>query len=197
MVYARDGQWAQSEKNFRRAIELEPNNSGIYNDSSTWLLQPLGRIEEAVRQMRLAADADPLSSFIQQRLGYMLISARRYEEAAAHCAGSPECLGRVRLGQGKVNDAIQILSTMDNPRFLGYAYGRAGRREDAEKLAAALAPNAFSEALIYAGLGDKDRTLEALNRVAELGAARVGRALNTPEFELLHSDPRVNDLRKK
>src|SRR5262249_23058506 len=115
MVYARDGQWAQSEKNFRRAFELEPNNSGIYNDFSTWLLQPLGRIEEAVRQMRLAADADPLSSFIQQRLGYMLISAGKYEEAAAHCAGSPECMGRVRLGQGKVNEAIQILSTMDNP----------------------------------------------------------------------------------
>src|SRR5262249_21162664 len=51
MVYARDGQWAQSEKSFRQAIELEPNNSGIYNDLSTWLLQPLGRTDEAVNQM--------------------------------------------------------------------------------------------------------------------------------------------------
>src|SRR5262245_28222315 len=50
MVYARDGQWVQSEKSFRRAIELDPNNSGTYTDYSMWLLQPLGRIEEAVQQ---------------------------------------------------------------------------------------------------------------------------------------------------
>jgi tetratricopeptide (TPR) repeat protein len=197
MVYARDGQWAQSEKSFRRAIALEPNNSGIYDDFSTWLLLPLGRIDEAVRQMRAAKDADPLSSFIQQRLAVVLICAGRYDEAASHCAGNPECLGRARLGQGRVNEAIDMLSTTKNPRYLGYAYGRSGRREDAEKLAAAVAPNAFSQALIYAGLGDRDRTLEALNRVASLGAGRIGRALNSPEFAFLRGDPRVNILRAK
>jgi TolB-like protein/Flp pilus assembly protein TadD len=197
MEYARDGQWAQSEKSFRRSIELGPSNSQTYDDFSTWLLLPLGRVEEAVTRMHAAAKADPLSSLIQQRLAFMLISAGRYDEAAAHCAGSPECLGRVWLGQGKMNEAIQILSTVKNPRYLGYAYGRAGRREDAERLAAAVAPNAFSQALIYAGLGDKDRTLEALDRVAGLGGARIGRALNSPEFALLRGDPRVNALRRK
>ena len=64
LVYARDGQWAQAERSFRRAIALEPNNSGIYDDLSTWLLLPLGRIEEAVSQMRAAVNADPLSSFM-------------------------------------------------------------------------------------------------------------------------------------
>jgi hypothetical protein len=147
--------------------------------------------------MRVAANADPLSSFIQQRLAFMLISAGRYEEAASHCAGGAECLGRAWLGLGRINEAIQILSTIQNPRYLGNAYGRAGRREEAEKLAAAVAPNAFSQALIYAGLADKDRTLEALNRMADLGAARIGRALNSPEFALLRGDPRVKILKKK
>jgi TolB-like protein/Flp pilus assembly protein TadD len=197
MVYARDGQWAQSEKSFHRAIELEPNNSYTYDDLSTWLLLPLGRTEEAVHQMRVAANADPLSPFIQQRLAAMLIDAGRYEEAVTHCAGKAECLGRARLGQGRVNEAIQILSTMENSRYLGYAYARAGRREDAEKLAAEVAPNAYFQAIVYVGLGDKDRTFEALNRMAELGAARIGRALNDPEFALLRGDPRVNALRKK
>ena len=68
MVYARDGQWAQSEKSFRRAIELDPSDSQSYDDFSTWLLLPLGRIDEAVHQMRLAEKADPLSPSIQQRL---------------------------------------------------------------------------------------------------------------------------------
>jgi hypothetical protein len=51
--------------------------------------------------------------------------------------------------------------------------------------------------LIFAGLGDKDRTLEALDRVAPLGAARIGRALNDPEFTLVRGDPQVKALRKK
>ena len=113
MVYMRDGKWAQSEASFRRAIELDRSNSGAYDDFSTWLLLPLGRIDEAVHQLRLAAKADPLSPFIQQRLAAMLILAGRYEEAAAHCAGEPECLGRARLGQGRIDEAIQILSALN------------------------------------------------------------------------------------
>lgn len=197
MEYARDGQWVQSEKSFRRAIELNASNSQTYDDFSSWLLLPLGRVEEAVSQMRLAEKADPLSSFIQRRLADMLIYAGRYDQAAGHCTADAECLGRARLGQGRTNEAIQILSTISNPRYLGYAYGRAGRREEAEKLAEAVAPNAFSQALIYAGLGDKDRTLEALDRVAKLGPARIGRALNSPEFALLRDDPRARALRKR
>lgn len=202
MVYMRDGKWAQSESSFRRAIELDRSNSETYSDFSAWLLLPLGRIDEAVRQMRLAAKSDPLSPFIQQRLAAMLILAGRYEEAAAHCGSEAECLGRARLGQGRIDEAIQILSAWNKPaasgssgsfrefipgrkdlvrpRYLGYAYGRAGRRADAEKLAVEVAPNAFSQAIIYAGLGDKDRTLEALDRVAGLGAVRVGQALHSP-----------------
>jgi tetratricopeptide (TPR) repeat protein len=161
--------------------------------------------------MRLALKADPLSTVIQGRLAVTLMSAGKYDEAAAYCGVQPECLGRARLGQGKTDEAIQILYKFNNPpaenelgrkdlvrpRYLGYAYGRAGRREDAEKLAASVAPNAFSQALIYAGLGDKDRTLEALDRMSRLGAVRIGRALNSPEFALLRGDPRATALRKR
>jgi hypothetical protein len=50
---------------------------------------------------------------------------------------------------------------------------------------------------MYAGLADKDRTVEALNRVADLGAVRLGRALNSQEFALLRGDAWVNILKKK
>jgi len=74
---------------------------------------------------------------------------------------------------------------------------RAGRTEEARKLLAQLAPNPFNEALVYAGLGDKQRTIEALERMAVLGPVRVGRELAFPEFAAVRDDPRSNALRKK
>ena len=206
-AYARDGQWEHSEKSFRRALELDRNRSLSYEDFVLYLLLPLGRIEEGLRQLRTAEKNDPLSPEVQEYLALVLLSADRYDEAATLCEKLPvsyfyknECLGRARLAQGRTSEAIQILATSDRPllrAYLGNAYARAGQRDEAEKLAASLMPNPFQEALIYAGLGDKDRTLEALQRMTALGPARVGRALTYPEFALLRGDGRLKDIRKK
>jgi adenylate cyclase len=200
MAFARDGQWVQSGKSFHRAIELDSNNSTTYVDFAMTLLLPLGRIEDAVRQMRIAEKADPLSPQVHTFSAFVLLSAGRFDEAAGHCpkgADQIECLGRVRLGQGRIDEAVSILAAAPNPRYFGHALGRAGRREEAEKLAATVATNPFQQALIFAGLGDKDRTFEALDRMTVQGPVRIGRALTLPEFALLRGDPRVKALRKK
>ena len=80
--------------------------------------------------------------------------------------------------------------------FLGYAYALSGRREEAEKMASA-AQYANERALIFAGLGDKERTLEALERMGALGPQRVGEYLNFPQMAFLRGDPRVKALRTK
>jgi serine/threonine-protein kinase len=213
MAYARDAQWDQAERSFRRAIELDPNRSMSYDHFAFFLLWPLGRIQEAIQQMRVAEKADPLSPAVRHDLSYVLIPAGRYQEAADLCQKLPadrrgriDCLGRAHLGQGRIGEAIQMLETAFNrgvsPRadtrgYLGYAYARAGRREDAEKLAAASPLNSFNQAVIYAGLGDKDRAFEALDRAATAGPFRMGRELTFPELALLRGDPRVKALRKK
>jgi hypothetical protein len=53
------------------------------------------------------------------------------------------------------------------------------------------------QALIFAGLGDKERTLVALDRMTVLGPVRLGRDLNFPELDLVRGDPRVKALRLK
>jgi tetratricopeptide (TPR) repeat protein len=196
--------WEQSEKSFRHAIELAPSRSETYRDFVLYFLLPAGRTGEAIRQMRVADRADPLSSEIHNSLAYALMTAGQYDEAARNCEKLPaerasrnECLGRARLGQGRIGEAIQALATVGNRGYLGYAYARAGRREDAEKIAAEVSPNPFNQALVYAGLGDRERTLDALERMAMFGPARIGRDLSNPEFAFVRSDPRVKALRKK
>jgi TolB-like protein len=199
-AYAHHGRWLESEKSFRRAIELDPNRSTSYVDFAMYLLLPLGRVEEAVHQLQIADKSDPLSPQVQSIFGYVLISAGRYNEADGHCqraADRNECMGRVFYGKGRLDEAIQLLSTVSNPRFFGYALGKAGHRKEAEKLAATVARNPFQQALIFAGLADKDRTFEALNRMTAQGAVRIGRTLTFPELSLVRGDPRVAALRKK
>jgi serine/threonine-protein kinase len=209
MAYAREGQWTNAEKSFLRAIDLDPNRSETHADYALWLLRPLGRNKDALDQLHVAEKADPLSEAVQASLADILISSARYDDAVTHCVKLPDgdeksrYMARARIGQGKLSDAIQILSNAPdlarNPQdrgFLGYAYARSGRREEAEMMAAA-SEYANEQALIFAGLGDKDRTLSALDRMAALGPQRVGVYLNYPELELLRNDRRVSVLRKK
>jgi hypothetical protein len=139
-----------------------------------------------------------------------LISAGRYDEAASQCEKLPadfvftsECLGRAWLGQGKTAEAIRVLATASSWGYLAYAYARAGRRDEVERLAAdapLTRPHThgwFQYALVYAGLQDKDRTVDALERWAGVGPVRMGFTLNAPEFAFVRGDPRVKALRKK
>ena len=81
---------------------------------------------------------------------------------------------------------------------LGLAYARAGRREQAEKLAFnSGAADPFIQARIFTGLGTRDRTFEALDRGTAAGPFRMGRAIAFPEFAFLKGDPRLNALRHK
>ena len=79
---------------------------------------------------------------------------------------------------------------------LGYAYGRAGRRTDAEKVAAAT-PVPYNQAMTFAGMDDRERTIGALERMASLGPVRLGRNLNYPEFAFVRADPRLKALRER
>jgi hypothetical protein len=149
---------------------------------------------------------------IRAHVGFVLISSGRYDEAASVCATLPadqanyraECLARVSFAEGRVDEALRLLSNapdaLKNPEvrgFLGYFYTKAGRRDEASKLAAdSRYPN--EQALIYAGLGDHERTFEALDRMAAVGAQRVGIHLNYPELaSSLRGDPRLNAFRRK
>ena len=81
--------------------------------------------------------------------------------------------------------------------FLGFALARTGRREEAEKLLSAHPDRPNQHVLIYAGLGDKDRVFEALDRMLAAKDQRVRKYLTYPELSLIRGDPRLKTFRKK
>ena len=100
VALAKGARWEESERSFRQAIDSDPNSSASRREFAMELLMPLGRVEEAVRQLRRAQKDDPLSRDLQSTLGYALLLAGQYDEAAVQCqkAANAQCLGRARLG---------------------------------------------------------------------------------------------------
>jgi tetratricopeptide (TPR) repeat protein len=211
MMQARQAQWEPAERSFRRAVELAPRDLLWRDHFAMFLLLPLGRVEEAIRELRVAEELDPLSPQTHSELSLALRSADRFDEALFHCQKAAEndrqrsvCWAQNLLRQGKNEEAVQILETPWSGHLLepgghivGIAYAKAGRRADAERIAAML-PRFASKAQIFAALGDKERTFEVLDQLVAMGPARMGRDfLISPNFAFLRGDPRLAALRKK
>jgi TolB-like protein/Flp pilus assembly protein TadD len=211
-AFADRGQWEQAEQSFRRAIEIDPNSSAAHNHVSRFYYWPLGRIKEAVREARAAVRNDPLSPLVHSELCDVLLTAGRYDEAASQYQNAPAdhewewgmvCLGRARFGQGRTVEAIQVLSSVKEWGYLAYVYAKSGRQAEAEKLIAqapVLHPDrrgAHQFALVFAGFGDRDHTIERLEYLARAGPVRLGFTLNSPEFAFVRGDPRLKTLREK
>ena len=110
-------------------------------------------------------------------------------------------LARALMEKGKLNEATAIFEKQEqagtgSPGFFGYAYAKAGRNGDAEKVAARYPEWPWVHVFVYAGLGDKDRTFKALDQMAAIHDPRVGAYLNYPELALLRGDQRLTEFRQ-
>ncbi len=211
-AFAGRGQWAQAEQSFSRSVEIDPNSSTTHGHLSRFYYWPLGRIKEAVQEARAAVRNDPLSPLAHSELCDVLLTAGRYDEAASESQNVPSgqdwewgrvCLGRARFGQGRTAEAIQVLSSVKEWGYLAYVYAKSGREAEAEKLVAEapiLHPDRrgpHQRALVFAGFGDREHTIEQLEQLASVGPVRLGFTLNSPEFAFLRGDPRLKILREK
>jgi len=208
LVCTRDMDWASAEKAFRRAKELNPNLTSAKVYLAFWVLFATGRVEEAFREIDDASKADPLSPNLWGYRGLILINAGRYDEAIESSrrtlalGSSPAAkttLARALVQKGSVAEAINILEQMEEGAggHLGYAYAVTGRRAEAEALAARNDDFPRRLTLIYAGLGDKDRVFEALERMYSKKDPMVASYLSYPELALIRGDPRLAVFREK
>ena len=108
-----DWNWDEAEKELKRALELNPNNSLAHNRYMMWLLST-GRLSEAVAEAKRAQQLDPLSFFTNREVGHSLYVARRYDEALEQLRRAEELkpthehwISSVLEQQGKKEEAIR------------------------------------------------------------------------------------------
>ncbi len=216
-----DWDWPGAEREFRRAIELNPG----YATAHMWyseLLSELGRHEEALAEIKRAQQLDPLSLIINSVSGLFLLNAGRDDLAIEQLQKTLEIdpnfarahffLGHAYLRKGAFAEAIaeyQRAITL-SPNItqykggLGYAYARAGKSAEAHKLLSELKEHSkrryvsWSDlAAIYAGLGEKDQAFACLENAYEQRETRVVKVNVVPFFDPLRSDPRFADLLRR
>jgi serine/threonine protein kinase/tetratricopeptide (TPR) repeat protein len=209
LVYARDRQWASAEKAFERSIEINPNLSRTHTAYAFWVLFQSGKLNQALQELQVSMRIDPLSLDLRRRLAYVQISAGQYEAALDNCRyvlkSDPMyplirlVLARALVMTGNSAEAIRVLEPMGANRApeLPFAYASVGRIAEAEALAAAAESAPLTQAVIFAGLQDKDRAFAALERAAAVGDPKIGGALTYPELAVLRDDARFAAFRQR
>jgi TolB-like protein/Flp pilus assembly protein TadD len=214
-----DWDWAAAEQTYTRGFEISPD----FATARHWYgfsLAMLGRVDEALAEVRRAQELDPLSLIINTHLGLMLYWARRYDEAVEQLwqvlemepdfAAAHGYLGWVYEQKAMYEESIShlhkaIILSGGSPEkiaALGHAYAafdRRGKAEDVLEQLRALSGrrfvSAYDFAIIYAGLGQKDRAFEWLEQAYEERSFSLVMSLKAePGLDQLRSDPQFQDL---
>lgn len=211
--------WAESGRLYRRAIELNPGYATARHWYAVDYLAMLGRFDEALPQVEVARDLDPLSMIIREGKAYILMLARRYDDSMALYSELVELdpsyykaytsLGRVYIQSGRYNDAIRMLQkgrvlAGDVPSILGalgQAYALAGKREEALGILAELQKISETRpapcvvfALVHLGLGDHQKALDYLESSAKHRHLQVCAIKVHPAYDALRGEPRFQNL---
>ncbi len=210
-----------AEREFKRAIDLNPSYATAHHWYANGFLGPQGRHDEAIKEMREAKRLDPLSPMVTANLGDQLASAGRIKEAQEQYREVLEALPRFvypryqlaasLLKEARYEEAISEIQTaraFDDLNGQGtagliYAYSITGRREAALALLEELelrASRGYISNVILAmangSAGKKERALELLEKAAAERSNQLRMNLPDPSFDALRSDPRFQALLK-
>jgi TolB-like protein/Tfp pilus assembly protein PilF len=214
-----DWKWAEGEQRFRRAIALNPSYVTAHHWFGLDHLAVRGMMDEAMREIEIARDLDPLSPIIREGVGYMCMLRGDHDRALQHYRDTLELdpyfyraytsMGRAYIQKGMYDLAIEMLEkgralSGDLPTIfaaLGQAYALSGRPEKAREYLAQLTRMAkiryvqcTSFALLHLGLGEYDQALTHLEAGCEQRALAMTNVRSHPVYDPLRSEPRFTAL---
>jgi serine/threonine-protein kinase len=210
--------WKTAEREYKRAIELNPN----YASARQWYaeyLAHIGNFDDALAEMRIAESLDPLSNIINTEVGWIMHMAGDYDRAIEQYRAAIELdpefaaahwrLGEAYLRKHLFDEAILEIeramelsgNSLQMLARLGYGYALAGRKYESLGVLSQLNEaskqryvSPYDVAVIYAGLGEKDLTFTWLERAYEDRTTWLAFLKVEPAFDSLRQDARFRDL---
>ena len=213
--------WAGAEREYRRALELNPGDTVVRSDYAL-LLGKVGRADDSVAEAQRAIERDPLSILGRFRLAAVLWLARRFDAAMAEARAGLELesanhllcwnLGWAFAGLGRYDEAVEALrqATILAPgdptaqAFLGWASGLSGHRQEALTILGDLERrrtreyfSSFWLATVNVGLGESDQAISWLQEAAEERDGMLTFVNTWPAVDPLRADPRFQALLRR
>jgi TolB-like protein/Tfp pilus assembly protein PilF len=213
---------SQANREFQRALELNPNYAIAHQQYGNNTLSALGRFDDAIAEGKRAVELDPLSLVINADLGTDYYFARRYDEAITQLRKTLEMdpgfyYAHVNLGWAleAKRDLEEALSEYQKARglnddpfvlgLLGRAYASSGNKPEALKILEQLKEvssqryvSAYSFVVVYLGLGDKEEALRWLEQAYQDRAGNdIGWIRVDSLVDPLRGDPRFEALAEK
>ena len=214
-------QWDEAEREYKRAIEINPNYATTYHWYSI-LLKNQGRYDEAAKIIMRAFELDPLSPSIGANISMMyqfqnnhdasIKNSLKLVELNPNYGRGYEYLGLSYMKVGRKEEAVAALEKaveLTNRQNvvlseLGYVYGAVGKRTEAMAVAKELEDKyarktaaGHEVAAVYSGLGEKDKAFEWLEKDFQNRDSRLNTFRWELQFEPLRDDPRFKDLLKR
>ncbi len=212
--------FAAAEKEFKRAIELNPNYAEAHH-AYAHLLIALGRTPEALNESTRLIEIDPLDLTLNAHLVWHYLFTRQYDQAVEKGMGTLQMgdnffahyyLGQAYEQKARYEEAIAELKKAiakspagsEATAALGHIYAVSGHRDEAQRVLDELKESskqrfvsAVWPALIYAGLDEKDLAFEWLEKAYDQRAGWLIYLNTDPRFDSLRSDARFSHLKKR
>jgi serine/threonine-protein kinase len=213
-----DWDWPAAEKEFKRALELNPNSAAAHHWYSHYFMT-MGRIEESLAESKRALELDPLGLIMNVHLGWHYMTARQFDLAIEQFRKSLEMdpnyglahwyLGLAYAQKGKYPEAEEemrkakelLTDNMAVEADTGYVYALSGKKDEALKVIDELKElskrkyvSSYNVAMIYIGLKEKDRAFEWLENAYQERSDLLVYLKVEPRLDSLRSDPRFADL---
>jgi len=211
-----DWDWAKAESEFRRAFEIDPTLSITHYRYAWVYLSPLGRHDEAVAEMKIAMDKEPLYLIQGANYAGVLMYARRFDEAAEQAkktydldpnfVGGKSWLCHTYNMKGLYAESLAVAATtLDSEMpFLvdaAFAYAKTGARDKAiamiqrwKEIEKSKYMTNYWVAAAYAAVGDKDAAFVELQKAYENHDWFLQRIKVDPFMDPLRDDPRFDAI---
>ncbi len=213
-----DWDWQGAEREFKRAIEINPNYADAHK-MYAFYLSAMGRFDEALAEMKRAQELDPLSLEKIAGAGDILRYQRQYDQAIEKYQKALEmdsnsgfahwAIGNAYVNQGMYLEAIAEYQkaiplsgdSPDEPASLGYAFALSGKGKEAFQIIDDLKRRSKESyipptliAMVYAGLGENEQAFEWLDKAYDGQDSNLVYLKVDPMFDNLRSDPRYANL---